>query len=238
MDGGAEEKQILDDIRKLVKLTTDSQRRQRALRAVRTSKEKQPQVGSTSTLREERAPLSPSRIHPTETRSLDSIRWLEDSSPDSVSRNHVGKAPALPRSLDPQIEPFLLMHYLDVVFPDQFPFYSPSISDGGRGWMLCLLMQSKPLYNAALCLAAFHQNVVLPPDAGKLQPSTYNEQDHFYTMALRGLRKHIDALNNKGLREGLKDSIEIFACVSQLIMFEVSNLIDGCWIMLITAPSR
>ena len=38
MDGGAQEKERSNEIRKSVKLTTDSQRRQRALRALRSSK--------------------------------------------------------------------------------------------------------------------------------------------------------------------------------------------------------
>ena len=98
--------------------------------------------------------------------------------------------------------------------------------------MLCLLMQAKPLYNAALCLAAYHQSLVLSMEVGKPLPSIYNEQDHFYSMALRGLRNHIATLSNKGLKEGLKDGIEILACVCQLIMFEVSELIHAFWILL------
>ncbi len=45
-------------------------------------------------------------------------------------------------------------------------------------------------------------------------------------MALRGLRKHLATLSSKGLTDGLTDSIEILACVSQVIMFEVSDLIE------------
>ncbi|KAG0653037.1 Pestheic acid cluster transcriptional regulator 3 [Hyphodiscus hymeniophilus] len=48
----------------------------------------------------------------------------------------------------------LLMHYLDVVFPGQFPFYNPSSSDGGRGWLLLIILRTKPLYHAALSMAA------------------------------------------------------------------------------------
>jgi hypothetical protein len=45
----------------------------------------------------------------------------------------------------------LLMHYLDHVFPLLFPMYEP---EGGRSWLLALLLKSKPFYHAALTLSA------------------------------------------------------------------------------------
>jgi hypothetical protein len=229
MDGGAQEKERLNEIRKRVKLSTDSQRRQRALRGQRSSFSQQNPVSK------KRDP-NPHRGHgnsPTPQISriglpppLELVGLLDISSPSVASRSleQDRRGLPLPESFDPKLEPFLLMHYLDVVFPSQFPFYKPSLSDGGRGWMLCLLQQAKPLYNAALCLAAHHQNLVLHPKPGRITP--YNEQDHFYSMTLRGLRKHLATLSSKDLTDGLTDSIEILACVSQLIMFEVSDLID------------
>ena len=47
----------------------------------------------------------------------------------------------------------LLMYYLDVVFPGQFPFYDPAPLDGGRGWLLLIILRTKPLYHAALSMA-------------------------------------------------------------------------------------
>lgn len=71
----------------------------------------------------------------------------------------------------------LLMHYLDVVsavlpcfplsreetgniisdsfqvFPSQFPFYDPAPFGGGRGWLLLIILRTKPLYHAALSMA-------------------------------------------------------------------------------------
>jgi C6 transcription factor Pro1 len=34
--------------------------------------------------------------------------------------------------------------------------YKPGILDGGRGWLLALLLRTKPLYHAALALSAYH----------------------------------------------------------------------------------
>lgn len=49
------------------------------------------------------------------------------------------------------------MHFLDHVFSLQFPVYRPSIQDGGRGWLLSALLQTKSLYHAALALSAYHR---------------------------------------------------------------------------------
>jgi hypothetical protein len=55
----------------------------------------------------------------------------------------------------------LLTNFLDNVFPLQYPMYKPGILDGGRGWLLSLLLQTKPLYDAALALSAYHRRTVL-----------------------------------------------------------------------------
>lgn len=61
--------------------------------------------------------------------------------------------PNIPNSPD---ESILFMHFLDVVFPLQYPMYNPGIQEGGRGWLLTLLLRMKPLYHAALALSAYH----------------------------------------------------------------------------------
>lgn len=58
-------------------------------------------------------------------------------------------------------ESALLMHFLDNVFPLQYPMYKPDIEDGGRGWLLALLLRTKPLYHAALALSAYHRRKII-----------------------------------------------------------------------------
>lgn len=45
-----------------------------------------------------------------------------------------------------------------------------------------------------------------------------------YVRAIAGLRRRIETLSQKGLDEGLKDSIEVLACIVQLILLKVSFL--------------
>ena len=53
----------------------------------------------------------------------------------------------------------LLMHFLDSVFPLQYPMYKPGISEGGRSWLLSLLLRTKPFYHTALASSAYHRSV-------------------------------------------------------------------------------
>jgi hypothetical protein len=66
----------------------------------------------------------------------------------------------VPERLTSYREAELIMHYMDAVFPLQFRFYIPEAR--GRGWLLWLLVQSRPLYHAALSLSALHQSIYMP----------------------------------------------------------------------------
>ena len=55
----------------------------------------------------------------------------------------------------------LLMHFLDSVFPLQYPMYKPEISEGERGWLLSLLLRAKSFYHAALTTEC------VPPQVGR-----------------------------------------------------------------------
>ncbi|KAF2427555.1 hypothetical protein EJ08DRAFT_592791 [Tothia fuscella] len=75
----------------------------------------------------------------------------------SETRTHLSEFPSFLNAEDST----LLMLFLDHIFPLQFPFYQPDIFEGGRGWLLSLLLRTKPLYHAALALAAFHKRMIL-----------------------------------------------------------------------------
>jgi hypothetical protein len=68
----------------------------------------------------------------------------------------------------------LLMHFLDNVFPVQYPMYKPK---EGRGWLLTFLLKAKPFYHASLALSASHQRTVLPPGSSQ-SAILLQEQQH------------------------------------------------------------
>lgn len=76
--------------------------------------------------------------------------------PEPTATPSTTPAPAIPPS-----EAMLLMHFLDNVFPLQYPMYHPTVLSGGRGWFLSLLLRTKPLYHAALALSSYHHGTVI-----------------------------------------------------------------------------
>jgi hypothetical protein len=158
-----------------------------------------------------------------------SLRMLSKAAGDtsSTSTSAVqGSVDSLLWSGNPQRNYGLLMHYRDVVFPLQFPLYNPSITDGGTVWFSIFLMQTKPLYNTVLSIAAYHQKSLLSSN----KPTTAAEiiegdEENLYNMALKGLREDISNLSAKSYTVGLRDSLKVLACVVQLIVFEASRLL-------------
>ncbi|KAG9948797.1 hypothetical protein KCU85_g4682, partial [Aureobasidium melanogenum] len=115
----------------------------------------------------------------------------------------------------------LLMHYLDHVFALQFRFYSPSIQSGGRGWLLWLLTETKPLYHAALSLGALHQHSLLARSArGKHYLDTLNELNEHHNRALQELQIFLQS-SYEVSAAGRKRRLQILACGVQFISFEL-----------------
>jgi hypothetical protein len=52
------------------------------------------------------------------------------------------------------------MHFLDNIFPLQYPMYKPRVLEGGRGWLLAFLLRAEPFYHAALALTVCHRRTV------------------------------------------------------------------------------
>jgi hypothetical protein len=113
-----------------------------------------------------------------------------------------------------------------------------------EGGLLALLLQTKPLYDAALSLALWHRNATIRRDCvkgganeeedgeqGQEQGFRYEQQ--LYGRAIAGLRGRIEILSQKGPNEGIKDSIEVLACIVQLILLEVNflDILQECFMV-------
>jgi hypothetical protein len=121
-------------------------------------------------------------------------------------------------------EASLLMHYLDHIFPLQFPFYKPSVSEGGRGWLLDFILRTRPLFHAVLSLKLCHmQSSQSFENLNKCDPNLLEDIEKHHTLALSELRNHIDGLELSTGSANLSRKIEILACMMQLVSFEVSS---------------
>ena len=124
-------------------------------------------------------------------------------------------------------EAVLLMHFLDSVFPLQYPAYKPCLIDGGRGWLLSLLMNTKPLYHAALSMSAYHrQSSLLIPGRRACDKINWAELEKHHAICFQELRKDIQALNLwLGNYKCITSGVGVVASVAQLIFFEVCDVI-------------
>lgn len=124
--------------------------------------------------------------------------------------------PAVSISADDSV---LLMHFLDNIFPLQLPMYRPGVLEGGRGWLLSLLLRTKPLYHAALALSAYHRRTIMLSEPGQLYRATDLAQQE----------KHLEIcinLLNKFVQNSCPVSgLGIMTSVVQLVFFEVYFLV-------------
>ena len=119
-------------------------------------------------------------------------------------------------------EAMLLMHFVDTVFPLQYPMYRPNIFDGGRGWLLSMLLRTKPLYHASLALSAYHRGTVLIAASQRAcSASSSIDQAQHLAVCLSEFREAITNAGNWIKDKCPSNSLGLMACVVQLIFFEV-----------------
>lgn len=144
----------------------------------------------------------------------------------SVMDTHSSAQPIIPpgsSSIGPERltsyrEAELIMHYMDAVFPLQFRFHVPDTR--GRGWLLWLLVQSRPLYHAALSLSALHQSIYMPTQF----QSSYAELAGYHAQALGDLRRFLQDIQEDITKYEKSRKIEILSCGVSLISFEVKDV--------------
>lgn len=121
----------------------------------------------------------------------------------------------------------LIMYYLDVVFPIQFPFYRRELIPEGRSWVLMLSRDSVPFYWLILSLSAFHRkHFITSFTTSTLETGVSDEEawKAYHTLALREFNQKISELPLPGhfpVARRFKCYAEILACVMQFISLEV-----------------
>jgi hypothetical protein len=133
-----------------------------------------------------------------------------------------------------------MMHYLDYTFPFLNPFYRPPILDGGRGWLLVIIMRNKALFHIALSLSAYLISEILKngddahDDCKKHNWDSLQEQQQ---LAMRELQADMLELNHRGVPGYLVASGQVMGSVMQLLSFEVAIANAGNWQMHLDAAS-
>jgi hypothetical protein len=134
-----------------------------------------------------------------------------------------------------------VMMYLDYTFPLLNPFYRPNILDGGRGWLLVVMMRNKALFHAALSLSSYlfaeimKNECAAHTDCLRHNWEALQEQQQ---LAMRELQADMHELNQRGVQGYLTASGQVMGSVMQLLSFEVAIANTGNWQMHLDAASE
>jgi C6 transcription factor Pro1 len=114
----------------------------------------------------------------------------------------------------------MIMNYLDNIFPLQYYFYQPSAAERGRGWLLNMLLRSKPLYYTALAFSSV-QKIIAARDDIVAETQYLEELDNQHSLALAGLAQQLGELSTLHGEDHLRLGLEILACTIQLQSIEI-----------------
>jgi C6 transcription factor Pro1 len=127
----------------------------------------------------------------------------------------------------PAEESILLMHFLDRVFPLQYPMYRPDIVDGGRGWLLTLLLRTKPLYHAALALSSYHRRMMISERTQHpCRVLAVVQQEKHLEICLAEVQQSIRSVNRFIQKDQQGTGLGTVTSIVQLVFFEVRALLE------------
>jgi hypothetical protein len=118
-------------------------------------------------------------------------------------------------------ESTLLMNFLDEIFPLQYPVYKPELLEGGRGWLLHLLLRTKPLYHAALALSSYHLMISgFSMISSECRVFSVVRKEERLAMCLQEVQRTIRDVQ-VFMKERSHNALGLLASVVQLVFFEV-----------------
>ena len=116
----------------------------------------------------------------------------------------------------------LLMHYLDEVFHLQYPMYKPHIFEGGRGWLLALLLRTKPLYHASLAISSYHRRLsIYHQISERCRTLSVIQQARQVEACLTEVQNALKSINHFIQHGTPNDGLGMVSSIVQLIFFEV-----------------
>ena len=115
-----------------------------------------------------------------------------------------------------------MMHYLDVVFPLQFPLHEKSY-EGRREWLLAILTSSRSVYYATLSLSLLHKESRLDDFESIWQ----SERTRYYILALQESPQLLAQQDSASGIAKLKGNIHALASTVQLISIEVNSFSES-----------
>ncbi|EXJ78317.1 hypothetical protein A1O3_09478 [Capronia epimyces CBS 606.96] len=120
----------------------------------------------------------------------------------------------------------LFTFYLEHLVPFLFPFYRPSLLEGGRAWILDLMISSPVVRQATLCQSAYYFSLArgTAEANGDVGWETVLAQTRD---AFGVLRQSLQVIDGSGIADHLHGAVRIMASIMQVQRFEIATLSFG-----------
>lgn len=113
--------------------------------------------------------------------------------------------------LSNELELSFIMVFLDYTFPVLFPLYTPTIFEGGRGWLLVLPMKIRALYHTVISLTSYFFTEV-PISSGSIYERCTNvalgEQSKQLDLAVKMVQRDLDTIN-QNVHSNILESVHL-----------------------------
>lgn len=228
MDGGVRQEEMAERLKHEVKEM--AHRRRKGERTVQISSDRV-SIGAVATgeltvLPQRPPPVPTSPTHDTLQATLDTRDYAKEPCPEAspmrlqrsctLSSKNVREVVALEWS-----DSILLMFYLEALLPFLFPFYNPSLLQGGRAWFLEMIMSSPVVRQAALCQSSYFFSL----EQGAVQDTEGWETLLRQTRDAFGmLRFALQVIDTESITKHLHGAVRIMASMMQVQRFEVATL--------------
>ncbi|KAL6820142.1 fungal-specific transcription factor domain-containing protein [Trichoderma sp. SZMC 28015] len=115
--------------------------------------------------------------------------------------------------------------FLDYVFPFLFPFYHPSIFEGGRCWLPATLKSSRPLFHSAMSLSSYFFALILNEGDDKqhdiCKRQAWEEFLSHVDNATRSVRVDMADIGTSTSNVSIFEKTRLMASIVQLLIFEM-----------------
>ncbi|KAI0423394.1 fungal-specific transcription factor domain-containing protein [Xylaria sp. FL1042] len=120
----------------------------------------------------------------------------------------------------------LIMFYIEHVLPFLFPFYEPPLLQGGRAWILKMMMTSPVVRQATLCQSSYFFSLSRGATSGDPFWETVLTQTR---EAFEVLRQALQVISNSNITEHLHGAVRVMSSIMQVQRFEIAVLsLDNC----------
>jgi hypothetical protein len=116
------------------------------------------------------------------------------------------------------------MFYLERLHPFFFPFYNPSLLEGGKSWILELMLSSPVIRQATICQSSHFFSIVKGLSKDNIA-SILTKSTEFFGL----LRHALQVIDSSGIADHLHGAVRVMASIIQVQRYDISVLTFHNW---------